>query len=258
MKISLPMGKDESGTRIHFPVGKPEPWVVPLTVVSLVLGVLIAVLYLSSVSAQGEGEAGMRPEEVIRHLRRQSDDQEETIKKLNARITELMDNQQGGFQKELGELRIRAGVTPVQGPGIVITIDDKDQSSKNPGDVNPNALITHDVDLLMLLNELRVAGAEALGLNDQRVVNTTAVRCVGPALYVNNTPISAPFVVKAIGNVDTLYGAANLPYGVIDQLKPLGIHVDIEKRASIQLPSITVKTPLSAAQALKEMPKKEE
>ncbi len=245
--------------KMQIPLGKPEPWVVPLTVVSLVLGVLIAVLYLSSASAQGDGETNMRPEEVIRHLRKQNEEQQDTVSKLNARIDALVKGASTeAVQKEITELHIRTGVTPVQGPGIVITIDDTNQSSKNPGDVNPNALITHDVDLLMLLNELRVAGAEALGLNDQRVVNSTAVRCVGPVIYVNNTPISAPFTVRAIGKVDALYGAANLPYGVIDQLKPLGMRIEIEKRDNIQLPAITVLPPLSFTKVAKDAPPKKE
>ena len=60
--------------------------------------------------------------------------------------------------------------------------------------------IIHDEDLLRVLNELCAAGAEAISINDQRIVATTEVRCAGPTVSVNNVRSAPPYVIKAIGN----------------------------------------------------------
>jgi uncharacterized protein YlxW (UPF0749 family) len=144
---------------------------------------------------------------------------------------------------ELNSLRLRAGTTPVEGRGIVITIDDSKMARKELPMISDSAILTHDVDLLMLVNELRAAGAEAIAINDQRVVAGTAIRCVGPVINVNNHQVGAPFVIKAVGKPDNLAGAMNLPFGVLDQLKQLGIQASVVKREKIRLPAIGVLMP---------------
>jgi len=248
--------------KLHIPLGKPEPWVVPLTVVCLVLGVLIAILSLSAISTPEDTDLRTHPELTI--YKRKIEEQDNTIAKLQTRIQQLVSeslsskDSSAALQREINELRIRAGVTPLQGPGIVINIDDSAQSGKTPPDVNPNALITHDYDLMLLINELRSAGAEALVINDQRIVGSTAIRCVGPVIYVNNSPVSAPFKIIALGKPDTLYGAVYLPYGVIDTLKPLGIHITVEKRDLIDVPAVTTMPPLEVSHVVTRKGSKEE
>lgn len=112
-----------------------------------------------------------------------------------------------------------AGLTPVQGPGVIATLtDSKKRLPTMPAGIQPPNLI-HDTDINQVINELKAAGAEAISVNGQRLVTTSAIRTAGPTMLVNNTPQTPPYVIKAIGAPKTLVGALNLRGGGADQLK---------------------------------------
>jgi uncharacterized protein YlxW (UPF0749 family) len=232
-------------------LGKPQPWVLPVTFVCLALGALIAMMMKASFGMPGV-DPNARPQELraqVVKLSLQMNDLEKENKTLRSEKDKMIDSLAQGEQNiklvsdELNSLRLRAGTTPVEGRGIVITIDDSKMARKELPMISDSAILTHDVDLLMLVNELRAAGAEAIAINDQRVVAGTAIRCVGPVINVNNHQVGAPFVIKAVGKPDNLAGAMNLPFGVLDQLKQLGIQASVVKREKIRLPAIGVLMP---------------
>ncbi len=245
------------------PLSKPQPWVLPLTFVCLALGALIATLLRIS-TAQTENFSTARPEDQVRLLQLQVKELETENARLRNDNTKMLDDiandrkSLSSFVKEMNSLRVRAGSTAVEGPGIVITIDDSKVAANTTLGGSDSALLTHDMDLLMLVNELRAADAEAIVINDQRVVQSSAVRCVGPVIHVNNRPVSAPFIVKAIGKPDVLMGAVNLPLGVLDQLRPLGIKVEVVKRDKIRLPAVPVLPPFNYGKVVPEDVKKTE
>jgi len=121
---------------------------------------------------------------------------------------------------ELSQARFLAGLTPVQGPGVVVTLND---SKKAPKIVMPSGMtppnIIHDTDINQVVNELKAAGAEAIAVNDQRLVATSSVRVAGPTVLINFIPVVPPFAIEAIGNPKTLAGAMNIPGGIATQLK---------------------------------------
>ena len=134
---------------------------------------------------------------------------------------------------DLKTLEIIAGITKVKGEGIEIRledggIDDINQSSRTD-------TIVHDSDLLSIINELKAAGAEAISVNDERIVNTTSVRCVGPVIQINYNKVASPFVIKAIGNSKLLYSALNIQNGIVDILKNAKIKVNIEMKKNIEI-----------------------
>lgn len=138
------------------------------------------------------------------------------------------------LKKELEKVRLIAGLTQVSGPGIVITLND---SMTNPSmGQDPSVFIIHDDDLLKIANELWASGAEAVAINDQRVITTTEIRCTGPAVSINSIRQTPPYQIKAIGNPDTLKGALELKGGIVDNLKIWGIQVHIEKKQKITIP----------------------
>ncbi|MHB9024367.1 MAG: DUF881 domain-containing protein [Armatimonadota bacterium] len=244
--------------KMHVPLEKPQPWVLPVTLVCLALGALIALLMISSTKQEIDPNS-MRPEQLallFAQAKKENDTLQDEIGKLRGQIDSLINataseqKQKEALMKEINYLRMRGGSTAVEGPGIVITLDDTDMIKPNRADVNANAYLTHDVDLLLLVNELRSAGAEAIAVNDQRVVGSSAIRCVGPAIRINDHQIAPPFVIEAIGKADTLYGAVNLPFGVLDQLKPLGIHIEVVKREVIRVPALTVLPPLEVGKVV--------
>jgi len=120
---------------------------------------------------------------------------------------------------ELSNARFLAGLTPVQGPGVVVTLNDSKKSlpSLPSGMAPPN--IIHDTDINQVINELKAAGAEAIAVNDQRLVATSSIRVAGPTVLINFIPVVPPFVIKAIGNPKMLAGAMNIPGGIATQLK---------------------------------------
>ena len=109
------------------------------------------------------------------------------------------------------------------------------------GEVATNRLdvsssLVHDADLIEVINALKNAGAEAISINGERVVNTTAITCAGNIVKVNNEKIGVPFVINAIGSPEKLYGALKMLGGYISKLEDDGVGVKIEKQTSITIP----------------------
>ena len=132
------------------------------------------------------------------------------------------------------DLKLRACLLPLEGTGLIIKMDDSTKEAKS-GE-NPNLYLIHDDDLLKVINELRAAGAEALSINGQRLIDTSEVRCAGPTLSVNNVRSSAPYEIRAIGDKSTLENAVKMRGGVADTLKVWGIHLEVETSDSVYIP----------------------
>lgn len=126
------------------------------------------------------------------------------------------------------------GLTEVTGPGITITLADSDIDSTSV--LNSSDLLIHDIDLLKVVNELKNAGAEAISINNQRVILTTPIICGGNIININGEKIGSPFEIKAIGSPEAL---ANLsrPGGWLSKLEERGIKVSTPKKSnSITIP----------------------
>ncbi len=89
-----------------------------------------------------------------------------------------------------------------------------------------------------VVNELKAAGAEAVSVNDQRLVAISWIRCAGPTIYVNATPQTPPFVLRAVGDPTKLQAALNLPGGAADQLRQIDpLMIKMQKVAHITVPA---------------------
>ncbi|MCR3956189.1 MAG: DUF881 domain-containing protein [Gudongella sp.] len=104
--------------------------------------------------------------------------------------------------------RSRAGYSALEGPGIEIVM--YDNIGENIG-LDFNDYIIHDVDIMNIINDLRVAGAEAISINDQRIIAWSEIKCGGPIIRVNGKSIGTPFMIKAIGDPQLLMAAVNAP-----------------------------------------------
>jgi len=130
------------------------------------------------------------------------------------------------MKNQINTLGLLAGTTDVTGEGIIITLYDGNGS---------NSLV-HDSDILTVVNELRVAGAEAISVNEQRIITTSAIRCVGSVIQVNYQRVAAPFEIKAIGNAQYLESAMTIKNGVIDVLNGYGLKVTLSREGNIEIP----------------------
>lgn len=137
--------------------------------------------------------------------------------------------------EELKKYNLLLGLTNVSGEGIIITAKD---GTINKATDNISSYLVHDADLRELVNELANAGAEAISINDQRIVNNTSITCAGNIISINGEKVSSPFVIKAIGNQASLYGALNRPGGYIALMKE-DVPVEIKKSNNIQIKKYT-------------------
>ena len=137
---------------------------------------------------------------------------------------------------QLKRAEILAGLTDVEGSGVIVTM--KDAVGANEGQ-DPATQIIHDDDIFKVINELRDAGAEAISINDERVLATSEIRCTGATVSINNNRYAAPYIIKAIGDTTNLEAALNMRYGVIEVLSSWNIEVSVVKSNKIKIKAYT-------------------
>lgn len=103
----------------------------------------------------------------------------------------------------------QAGLDPLRGPGLVVTLNDaqRDAEGRFPRDASPDDLVVHQQDIDAVLNALWSAGAEGIQMQDQRIIGTSAPRCVGNTLLLNGRTYSPPYVITAIGDAPAMQAA---------------------------------------------------
>lgn len=133
-------------------------------------------------------------------------------------------------QEKLKKLNTYLGLTDVIGEGVIITV--QDNTSSILGTSND---IVHDADLRALINEIKNHNAEAISINGQRIVPSTAINCAGALTQVNNEAIGSPFVIKVIGDKNTLYNNLLRPGSYLKLLENDGIITNIERSDEITI-----------------------
>jgi uncharacterized protein YlxW (UPF0749 family) len=109
------------------------------------------------------------------------------------------------LKDELDRNKMILGQIDVEGQGILITLKDiSNDLFYNYDDPNILDKIIHNYDIVYVINDLRNAGAEAISVNGQRVIDRSEVICDGPLLKINGVKIASPFYVSAIGNKEVL------------------------------------------------------
>lgn len=147
---------------------------------------------------------------------------------LRQQLDEIQRNaaSQSGAASELAaraaELKADAGLTALSGDGAVIQLDDSHSASTSAKDLDQ--AICHSTDLTDIVNTAWRGGATAVAINDQRVVSSTSVYCVGSTIMVNGTLLSPPFAIVVIGPQNAILGAFDDP----SQLR------DIKQRRDVQ------------------------
>jgi uncharacterized protein YlxW (UPF0749 family) len=107
------------------------------------------------------------------------------------------------------ELAGDASLDPVHGPGLIVTLTDaqRDANGRFPRDASPDDLVVHQQDIQAVINALWSAGAEAIQMQDQRIIGTSAPRCVGNTLLLNGRTYSPPYTITAVGEAAAMQGA---------------------------------------------------
>ena len=132
------------------------------------------------------------------------------------------------------------GLSPVKGPGIVIKIEDGDINRREETSYETLSKIFHDNDAAMVLNEIRTAGAEAVALNNHRIISTTSIDCNWAFLgFDDDTTEYSPFYYYVIGNPEQLKLKLTKEGSYINKLMVRKLKVDIEVKEEIIIPSST-------------------
>lgn len=174
----------------------------------------------------------LKAEQLIQEIRAMEKNKE-TL--LNEYIKEQNNSYLNMQKSNLDRVSLIAGLTDVKGPGVVVKLDDAPARNLQDPNENPMDLIIHDSDVIMVLNELKKAGAQALSINDERVVSTSEQVCAGPNILINDKRYPVPYVIKAIGDPDKLYNSVN-ESRIVFLLKRFRIRVDITKSNEIIIP----------------------
>lgn len=145
----------------------------------------------------------------------------------------LADSIEETLKNEIEQYELQIGYKSAIGPGIELELQ-----MQNPEIYN--VLVSNFDLILSIINKLNSAGAEGISVNDERIVSITDFKFEKGELLINSNPVKPPFVIKAIGNPDTMEASLNIRYGIIWELKNnYGINSKIEKKDDIELPRYT-------------------
>jgi uncharacterized protein YlxW (UPF0749 family) len=194
-------------------IARASSWRVGVPLVCLLAGLLLGATH--GVSGGGEIRRSDAPRLV--DLVRQEQFEVDRMNAERDRLAHTIDSTHGrssdaalaAMLRRSAELAVDAGLDPVHGPGLTVTLDDaqRDANGRFPRDASPDDLVVHQQDIQAVLNALWSAGAEAIQMQDQRIIATSAPRCVGNTLLLNGRTYSPPYAITAIGDAAAMQAA---------------------------------------------------
>lgn len=214
--------------------------------VCILMGIILAIQFKTVKVTTGDLIPTQRAQQLaieLKTLKEEKEKLEEELSKLEERIKEYEENasKESVYVKSLTEdikrYRMLAGYEDVHGPGVVIIINDPPMEVQY-GDTTSNLVYRYDL-LLEIVSYLNAAGAEAISINDQRFTSFTEIVPVGNHVNINGVPFVPPFVIKAIGNTQTLESGLNFPGGVIWRMRKLDFDIQIKTEKDIEIPGYT-------------------
>lgn len=221
-----------------------KQWPISLTLICIILGLIIA-LQLRAQENLNNTSLYKKNDVIVKMIK----NSEEENQSLQAGIQTVRD-QINEYEKEatkgeshlkilknqLDELKDVAGLTELEGSGVIVIMDDNKTSFKQLGG-DPRWYIIHNTDLLRIINELWAYGAEAIAVNDQRIVMMSEVRCVGNTIMINAERLAPPFKIKAIGDPEKLrQGIEGNGQGILYELKSLDFPIEV-KESQVIIPA---------------------
>lgn len=198
---------------------RPLGWRIGAVVVCLVAGVLLGVARASA-GGQDVGTRSVDLSVVVRDAQDRVLAAGDRAAALQAQLDQVaaqdVSPQVGAVRAQVEALAPAAGLVPVVGPGIRVSLSDapRDSDGNYPAGVDPDDLVVHQQDVQAVVNALWAGGAEAMMIMDQRVLTTSAVRCIGNTLLLQGRTYSPPFVVTAIGDAPAMAAALDVEPGV--------------------------------------------
>src|ERR1700682_3615242 len=228
------------------PAHRRSPWRFGVPLVCLLGGCLLAATHGVSGGAEIRRSDAPRLVDLVREAQQSVD---RLTSQRDALVT-TFDTHHGGspgadaalaaITHRSTRLAVDAGLDPMHGPGLVVTLNDaqRDAEGRFPRDATPDDLVVHQQDIQAVLNALWSAGAEGIQMQDQRIIGTSAPRCVGNTLLLNGRTYSPPYTVTAIGDAGAMQAAlAAAPLVTLykQYVVRFGLGYAEESRADVQL-----------------------
>jgi uncharacterized protein YlxW (UPF0749 family) len=227
---------------------RPSAWTVLVPVVALAAGLLFATSGRTAFGTDLRAGETTELSELIRQRNAVVERQGELLADLQhevQRLTEQAASRDGavGAAQAAGDAgAISAGLVPLAGPGIVITLDDAPARPDGslPVDARPDDLVIHQSDVQAVVNAVWAAAADGVAVMDQRLIATSAVRCVGNTLLLQGRTYSPPFVITAIADPAAVRAqlASSPQVGVFQQaVEVFGLTFEVRERSEVTLPA---------------------
>ena len=235
---------------------RPSRWSLLVPVVGVAAGLLFAT------SAQTAKGTDLRPSgtdlaDVIRAQTRVVQARTEAVRSMREQVDRLTQQSAPGnsavneLQRRSAALAPVAGTEAVRGPAITVTLNDAKRSAASlPQGFTADDIVVHQQDVQGVVNALWAGGAEAMMLQDQRVISTSAVRCVGNTLILQGRVYSPPYVIRAIGDVQGMQQSldTNPTVSIYKQyVDVLGLGYDVKTNNVATFPAYTGSTALTHA-----------
>ncbi len=223
-----------------------SPWVVLVPLTALAAGLLFAT---SASTAQGtdlRADRRLKLTELIARERADVERREQDAAELRGQVRGLSERAAAtdvrvAQAKAAAELEMAAGLVPVIGSGVTVSLDDAPRREGRPAlSDDPDDLVVHQQDVQAVVNALWSAGAEAMTLMGQRIVSTSAVRCVGNTVILHGRVYGPPFVITAVGEPGALRDALDTDPGVLvfrSYVDRFGLGYTVRTQRSVQLPA---------------------
>ncbi len=215
-----------------------------LGITGFLLGLLVSWQFSSDVPIEGNFPTDeiTAKEELLSSLLNDQSYLQSRIVSLREEIESVQS--EVSSQSELSKLEIldqikeKAGLTELGGEGLLITLDDSPLADRSEVLLNDSTLV-HASDIRDVINALNAGNAESISINNQRVISSTSISSVGATVLVNNSPITPPFEIKAIGDKELMLQRLmdeNLLPEVYQNVSKTGIRFNIEPQVYISVP----------------------
>lgn len=188
-------------------------WRFSVPLVCMLAGLLLAATHGVSGGTEIRRSDAPRLVDLVRRaqasVNRLATEREALTTRIDSVHGRSVDTALAAMQRRSAELAGVAAMNPVHGPGLVVTLQDaqRDANGRFPRDASPDDLVVHQQDIEAVLNALWNAGAEAIQMQDQRIIAMSIARCVGNTLLLNGRTYSPPYTIAAIGDAAAMQAA---------------------------------------------------
>jgi uncharacterized protein YlxW (UPF0749 family) len=216
---------------------------IALTLVSIFLGIILSIQFKTVNKTLGEGTLPtQRAQQLALELKKAQNERDTQSHMIEELETKIKQYEKGEVDKNVYaetlyndtmKYRMLAGYLDVEGPGIVLEINDPPvelQYGEGYG-------IGDELDLvLQVISNLNAADAEAISINDQRYTAFTEIEKAGNHIEINGVSTNSPIVIKAVGNPQTLESALNFKGGIVQQLRDYDYLVHLNQEVKVMIP----------------------